>query len=160
MNTISHNVLLRLTAQANEADLYGDTKVADNLTKQIEKYAGDNTRSDDEDYEYTREQMVEDVVATLWDAVTRIFDYYEATPDAKEMQEIIDQQAEDFIGAIENFIPKDIGPHEPETMGHEKEVMEHDEVDEDTAFKVPDEDEEEYIEDKDDEDEDEDEDTE
>jgi len=42
--TISKNVFIRLAAEANEADLCGDTKTADSVTKQIQKYATDKVR--------------------------------------------------------------------------------------------------------------------
>ena len=122
MRTISKNILKRLAAQANEADMYNDIKTADNLTKQIEKYAADDkVRSDDDKYEYSKEELAADLEKTFWDAAVRVFDYYEATPDAKEVQEIIEAQVDHFLGTIENMIPeKDIGAHEPEVMGEEK----------------------------------------
>ena len=149
MRTISKNILLRLTAQANEADLYNDIKTADNLTKQIEKYATeDKVRDDDDKYKYSKEELAEDLEKTFWEAAIRIFDYYEATPDAKEIQEIIESQVNHFLGTIENMIPKDIGEHEPEVPGEEKSDVH--EVSE-KAFDAGDDDEEYIEEDEDDE---------
>lgn len=124
MKTISKNVLLRLAAQADEADIWGDERIAENLTKQVQKYAENRTRVDEENYEYSKEELEEDLESMFWDAAVRIFDYYDETPDAKQIQEIVDSEVESFIGVIESLIHKDIGPYEPATPGEVKEVSE------------------------------------
>jgi len=153
MKTISKRVLLRLAAQADEADIYGDEKVAFNLTKQIEKYASSKTRSDDEDYKYSKEELAEDLGDMFWDAAVRIFDYYDETPDTKQIQEIVDFEMENFLTAVEGLIHKDIGPHEPPSPGEEKDDGQH-EVNE-NLFEMNDESEDEYEVDKNDDDDDE-----
>jgi len=121
MRTISRKILLRLAAQADEADIYGDEKVACNLTEQIKKHAALQVRSDDQPYEYSKEELTEDLEGAFWDAAVRVFDYYDETPDAKQIQEIVDFEVESFLGAIEETIHKDIGSNEPETPGEERE---------------------------------------
>ena len=162
MKTISNKILLRLAAQANEADIYGDIRTADNLTSQIEKYSQSKVRSNDEDYEYAKEELVEDLEKILWEGATRIFDYYDETPDAKQIQEIIDSEVESFLESIENLIHKDIGPNEPEVPGEEDPELEDDNVveeDSEKIFSIPeDDDDEEDTGDEDDTDEDEEED--
>lgn len=157
MRTISNKVLLRLAAQANEADIYGDVKTADNLTKQIQKYAQAKVRAGDDDYEYSKEELVEDMEAIFWDAAVRVFDYYDETPDAKQIEEIVEFAVEDFMSSIEGLIHKNIGPHEPTTPGEEKptgyEVSEKTfEIDEDDDYIEDDDDDDDDDEENDDED--------
>jgi len=67
--TISNRVFLRLVAQANEADIQGDEVVAENLTKQIEKYAqAEAIRPDESEYKYSKEELKSDVKEILWTA--------------------------------------------------------------------------------------------
>ncbi len=149
MRTISKNILLRLTAQANEADIYNDVKTADHLTKQIEKYADDAVRADDAKHTYSKEQLAEDLETAFWDAAVRIFDYYEETPDAKEIQEIVEAQAGSFLETIENMIHKDVGAYEEDVPGEDKVI---DKEVHETSFDIDQDDEDEYEEDEEDED--------
>ena len=131
MRTISKNILKRLVAQANEADLWGDTKTADNLTTQIKKYADDKIRADDAEYLYTKNELIGDLEDLLWSGVVRIFDYYEESPDTKQIQEIVEFETKNFVESIENFIHKDIGPNEPTVVGEDEEENDDREVHED-----------------------------
>jgi hypothetical protein len=134
-STVSKRVFLRLTAQANEADIYGHSEVASNLTSQIVKYAQKVRGKDEEDeYSYSKDELIEEIKQQLWDSATRIFDYYDETPDAKDVQEIIDFEAGSFIEYIENFINKDTGKYEPKVVG------EYDDEEEDEDFVEEDED--------------------
>jgi len=150
--TVSNRVFLRMSVQADEADIYGHSTIASNLTSQILKCAA-NVRSEEEDvnYEYSKDELVDEVKEYLWDCATRIFNYYDETPDAKDIQSIIDFESESFISYVESLISKDIGAHEPKVVGEERED---DFIEEEKEFSLPD-----YIvEDGDGEDEDEDED--
>lgn len=115
--TISNRVFLRLVAQANEADIRGDEIVATNITKQIEKYAQEGVRPDDAGYKYSKEELKEDIKDILWKAATRVFDYYNDTPDGKRVEEVVDFEADSFIEYIENMISKKIGPYEEPSPG-------------------------------------------
>jgi len=120
--TISKRVFLRLTAQADEADIYGHTDIASNLTSQILKYADDvRDETENEDYVYSKDDMMEEIKDNLWDCASRMFDYYDEIPDARDIQSIIDFEAESFISYIESLVNKDVGPFEPATAGEEKE---------------------------------------
>ena len=121
MRTISKKTLLRLEAQANEADICGANHIADQITHQIEKYAtADAVRDTEDNYEYSKEEMVEDIKKSLWEAATRIFDYYDETPDAREIQDLIDFEADHFVSYFDNLVHKNIGPYEKEVPGQEE----------------------------------------
>jgi hypothetical protein len=147
--TISNRVFLRLSAQAEEADIYGDKVISANLTNQILKYA-DNIRSKDEEFEYKKEDLIEEIKEKLWDSATRVFDYYDETPDAREVQDIIDFESESLISYFESLIHKKIGPYEPKVVGEED--YEDEFIEDDTEDVVT------FVDDSDNEDEDEDED--
>jgi hypothetical protein len=127
--TISKKVFLRLTAQADEADIYCDHTVATALTGQILKYADNMIRdeAEDKEYEYSKEQLVEDVKQLMWDAATRIFDFYDETPDAKNVEEIIDFETDTFLEYFDNLIKKPVGKFEPKTPGEDFTSEEEDE---------------------------------
>lgn len=152
--TISKNIFIRLAAEANEADLCGDIKTADNVTKQIQKYASNKVRPDDAEYSYSKDELMEELEEILWDAAVRVLDYYDQTVDTKQIQEIVEFESKNFVESIENFIHKDIGPNEPKVIGEDEEKNDDREVHED-LFDNQDEAEDEYEEDADtDEDED------
>lgn len=146
--TISKRVFLRLTAQADEADIYGHSNIASNLTSQVVKYA-DNVRDleDNAEYEYSKDDLIEEVKESLWDCATRVFDYYDETPDARDVQSIIDFETESFISYIESLVRKGVGPFEPKVVGEYDDDNEYVEEDEDKfvefADKYEDEDEDE-----------------
>ena len=54
--TINKKMMLRLAAQANEADLYGSHHIADNLTHILIKHAEEGrVRNEDTGYTYSKE---------------------------------------------------------------------------------------------------------
>jgi hypothetical protein len=118
MSSISRKLLLRLAAQADEADICDDAKVAENLTNQIKKVA---VRNDDEEYSYSKSELCSNLQEIFWDAATRIFDYYDETPDTKKVQDIIDSELECFVESVESLINKDKGEYEPKTPGEDEE---------------------------------------
>jgi hypothetical protein len=127
--TISRRVLLRLSSQADEADICGDVVVADNLTRQIEKYANEGkVRFDGGCYNYSKEELLEDLQDAFWDAAVRVFDYYDETPDSKLVQDVVDHSLNDFLVSLEEMMEEEVGVHEHPTPGEDKEE---DAVDED-----------------------------
>lgn len=124
--TITNRILLRLVAQANEADIYGDITIADKITAQIQKCSFD-IRADDAKYEYSKGELEEDLQKLFWEAAVRIFDYYDETPDLREVQDAIDSELESFVNSIESFISKDVGAYEPKMPG---EIIEEDLIEE------------------------------
>ena len=145
--TISNRILLRLVAQANEADLYGDVPIADKITAQIPE----EVRPDDAEYKYSKDELEGDLQELFWKAAIRIFDYYDETPDLREIQEVIDSELESFVDSVESFITKDTGPYEPQMPGE----VAGDDIVEEPMFVLDDEDDEdEEIETEDEEEED------
>ncbi len=128
--TISKNLLLRLSAQADEAEIYGNTKVAAALTDTITRFAEENAiRGDDEKYEYRSDDLRKDVRILVWSAAMRVFDYYENLPDARRIDEVVDDLTDTLVAAFENLVDgTDKGKYEPATPGEHSDVMEEDSV--------------------------------
>lgn len=121
MRSISKKVLLRLVAQSDEADICGDYKTAESITKQLTKLA---IRSDDQKYSYMKDELVADIKEILWEAVTRIMDYYDEVPDAREMDQLVDFEAVNLVDSVEGFIQSNVGKYEEEVPGEEVEETE------------------------------------
>ena len=118
--TISHKVLLRLAAQADEADIYNDITTSNHLTDQIEKFAEVGVRSDDAEYEYSKDDLLEDIKEHLWDIFSRVCDYYEQVPDGREVEEVLSFEAGTLLENLESLIKGNVGAHEPAVPGEEK----------------------------------------
>ncbi len=133
--TISNKVFSRLVVQANEADIRGDEVVAANITKQIEKYADTaSVRPDNASgYKYSKDELKQDIKDLLWQAATRIFDYYNDTPDGKQVEEVVDFETDSFIEYIENMTSKKVGAFEEPTPGQESSSEEEEDDDEDVT---------------------------
>ncbi len=116
MRTITKNLMERLVAQAEEAELIGLTKVANHLTDKIEKVS---TRGDSDDYTYSRDSLKEDVESKLWDAIIRISDFHNKSVDPKEAQGVIEVFAEKIIDEIQviSGISHGVGNYEPKLPG-------------------------------------------
>ena len=117
--TISQKVLLRMAAQADEADIYNHTTVSSHLTDQIEKFADAGVRADNEDYEYSKEDLLEDIKEHLWDIFARVSDFYNEVPDGREVEEVLSFEAETLLENLENLIHGDVGAYEPSVPGVE-----------------------------------------
>ncbi len=116
MRTIKNNLLQRLAAQAEEAEIQGLTKIATALTDKISKAA---VRSDDDFYLYANSDFQTDIESNLWDIVIRAADFYDSRFDSLEMQEIIEKYAQDLIHEISVKLgaTHQVGAHEPTVPG-------------------------------------------
>jgi hypothetical protein len=121
--SITQNMLKRLAAQANEADIYGHVRIADNITTQVGKYVtAAAVREDEEKYTYEKEELIDDVRDLIWDAATRIFDYFGELPDARDIDLIVEDMADNLVSSLENLVHTEgVGKYEPETPGEEHE---------------------------------------
>jgi len=117
--TISNKVLLRMAAQADEADVFNDAVVSNHLTNQIQKFAEIGVRDDTQEYKYTKEELLEDVKEHLWDIFSRVCDYFEEVPDGKEVEEVLSFEAETLLENLENLIHGNVGAHEDSIPGEE-----------------------------------------
>jgi len=106
MKTITELHRDRLVAEAEEADKTGLTKIAENITRQVEKVS---VRPTDTSYTYTINAFEQDVNDSLWDVVTRTSDFHGAFLDSKKAQEIVDY----FSAALVTSIRKSAGIHSP-----------------------------------------------
>jgi hypothetical protein len=116
MRTIKNNLLQRLAAQAEEAEVQGLPKVASALTEQISKAT---IRSDEAFYLYASSEFQADVEEKLWDIAVRAADFYDTRFDALEMQGIVEKYAQDLVHEIRTKlgIEHGIGAHEPTVPG-------------------------------------------
>jgi len=122
---------MRLTAQADEAEIYGHSKIASELTNQIVKCADENlVRGSNEPYKYTREDLMDDIRKLVWSSGLRVFDYYEHLPDARDINDIVDELTESVVGSFESIVKGvDVGHYEPGVLGEDKSMRpEHSEV--------------------------------
>lgn len=130
--SISQNILKRLVAQADEADIHGDFETSRQLTRQIDSLL---VRASDDIYEYAKDEMEDDVKKCIWDAVLRIMDYYDESPDGRDMQQIVDFTTEQLIQSIENHVTKNIGAFEPTVPG-ENDIVDTIEKPEEDEFEI------------------------
>src|SRR5690606_13052247 len=120
MRTITKSNMKRLIAQRDEAKLLGFDKVATSLTEQI---GISNTRDDDAEYHYDYSDLKQEVQASLWDAAMRAQDFYGKLADARDVQQLIEKQAEDFINSIRHNTNSFVGAYESPVPG-EKDFIE------------------------------------
>lgn len=125
MSTISKTHFERLNLEAEEAELTGKEKIAQNLSKQLLKNAS-TLRTEEEEAEYTYEadEFEADVEEGLWDIVTRVCDFFGTTIDSEKMQDIVSHYAEKIIDDIksEGNISSSIGAYEAQVPGEDREL--------------------------------------
>ncbi len=120
MRTITKSNMKRLIAQRDEAKLLGFDKVASSLTEQI---GTNNTREDSDEYVYDYSDLKHEVQASLWDAAIRAQDFYGKFADSRDVHDLIEKQAEDFINSIKHQTRSVVGAYETQLPG-EIEVIE------------------------------------
>ncbi len=118
--TINNSLWNRLLAQAEEAEYQGLTKIASNLTNQVDKYAS-AIRSDDQKYHYSSASLKNDIEECCWNAIVRIADFHNTKLDAIEMQKLVDVFAEDLMRSVSIKLGSrsGIGAYEEELPGQE-----------------------------------------
>lgn len=121
MRTITELHRDRLLAEAEEADIEGLTKVAENLTRQIEKAP---IRPEGAGYTYPHEDFEQDVQDSLWSVVVRTADFHGASIDSNKAQELVDFYTEELVSAIKSAgkITSKIGVYEPSVPGETRQI--------------------------------------
>ncbi len=100
MRTIKESLLLRLAAQAAEADQQGLTKVASSLTDQVEELAA-QVRDDESQYHYASEAFQKEINNHLWSVIIRIADFHDINYlDASKVQEVVDKVSDSLVRSI------------------------------------------------------------
>lgn len=110
-----------LAAEADEADTIGLTKIAENITRQLEKTA---SRDSESGYIYTREDFSQDIQDNLWSVVIRTADFHGTHFDSKKAQQLVDFYSDkivDELRAIANLSPA--GAFEPALPGEKRETV-------------------------------------
>ena len=111
----------RLIAQRDEARDVGLSKIASNLDTQI---SVNPTRDDKEEYVYDYNDLRKDVEASLWDAAVRAQDFYGKVADARDIQDLIESQADEFVSCIKNATASKLGAYESAVPGEEATAIE------------------------------------
>lgn len=121
MRTITELHRDRLIAEADEADTEGLAKVAENLTRQIERTS---VRANEAGYTYANEDFAQDVQDNLWSVIIRTADFHGATIDSKKAQELVDFYSDELVSVIKGAgkITSKIGAYEPPVPGETRQV--------------------------------------
>jgi len=121
MRTISELQRDRMVAEAEEADTIGLVKVAEQLTRQVEKVA---IRKNYEGYTYSSEDFENDIQEAIWGAVVRTADFHGAYVDSKKAQKIVEHYAEQIVSDIRKSARLgDSGAYEPKLPGESRRVQ-------------------------------------
>lgn len=115
LNTVLYN---KLILQAEEAKHQGMTKLASDVFVAI------GCSSDDENYEYSKEDLLEDVKTDLWKSATNILKYYDVdSVNVEKLEDSISSMAEqlvDQMNVVLGFSQEQVGPNEPLLIGEQK----------------------------------------
>lgn len=108
----------RLVAEADEADNMRLTKLAENITRQIERQP---VREANESYTYPVEAFEQDVQDALWDVVVRTADFHGSFISSQTAQEIVEHFSQEMINNIRKAakITSPVGAYEPRLPGEE-----------------------------------------
>lgn len=107
-------MFLRLAVQKDEAEFQGLYKVAQALEEQLEAHP---IRSTGEMYRYAAEEFQSDIEAGLWKLAIRTADYYGTTPDACDVQVLIERVANEFVEELRQKLGAEYGAHEKNLPG-------------------------------------------
>lgn len=125
MKTIKETMLLRLAAQAEEADTQGLTKVAESLTDLVTDQSS-AVRPADESCTYERAEFEKDLNDILWEGVLTTLKFYDIHNfDAPALQELVDLVAEDLTEEVcaHAGIDHGVGAFESKTPGEGSESV-------------------------------------
>jgi hypothetical protein len=116
MRTINEIYNMRLMAEAEEADNQGLTKIAENLTRQLESIS---VRDSNQPYTYSSDSFEQDVQDSLWNIVLRTADFHGSFIPAKVGQNIVDYFSEQIIHSIRKSASINVvrGGYEPNLPG-------------------------------------------
>ncbi len=114
MRSITKSALKKIVAQRDEAKLLGFDKVAKQLSEQI---AGNQVREDSAGYVYDYNDLKTEVENSLWDMAVRAQDYCGKIVDARDINDIVERYAEEFISAIKVSTGTVVGPYEKPVLG-------------------------------------------
>jgi len=122
MRTITEKFARRLEAQAKEAKLQGLTKVADHVSKMVDKH---KTRDTDSSYTYAKDDLESDVERKVWEGVVRAADFFDCDVDAAEMQKIVTKLAHILVEEvrIKGGVRHGVGAYEPSVPGEARESV-------------------------------------
>jgi basic membrane lipoprotein Med (substrate-binding protein (PBP1-ABC) superfamily) len=122
MRTITNKLQKRLVHQAEEAKFLGFDKVASSVAVQVN---GNETRDNEEDYVYSRQDLISDVERLIWAAAVRTQDYFNKTADVRDVNDVVESLAEELVDAVQKKIGGNVvGPYEPLVPGEVRNTVE------------------------------------
>ena len=121
MRTITKTMKKVLMAQAKEANVQGMTKIAQQISDQLDVTP---TRDKESEYVYEQDDLQQDVEHNLWSAAVRIQDFYGKTVDAKDLHDMIESFAGEFIDNCRKKSGKIVGAYETSVPGQRDIVVE------------------------------------
>lgn len=126
MKTIKHSMLKRYAAVAQEAEFQRKFALAESLTQQLQRHA-QHVRSDEEGYHYSSEELDRDVKDCMWDAITRLADYYQVSLDDEFLEDLASSMASSLKEEFCAHHDVVSGAYEEPLAGEEIEVQMEDE---------------------------------
>jgi hypothetical protein len=124
--SVANSMLKRFASVAQEAEFLGNAHLAEKLTRQIERHA-DDVREDSAPYQYSQDELKEDIEDCLWAAVVRLADFYKVSLKEDLIEELVDSvasQLEDDFCSKHGCVK---GAYEEELPGEHFEVVENEE---------------------------------
>jgi hypothetical protein len=118
MRTISEIYRDRLVAEADEADKLQLTKLAENITRQVEK---NPVREASASYTYPVSDFKQDIQDSLWNLVIRTADFHGMYISSEKAQSIVDYFENEIVDNIRKAagVSGDIGSYEPKLPGED-----------------------------------------
>lgn len=121
MKTINSIHFETLVAEASEADELGLTKIAENITRQIENV---DVRDISEKYSYNTNEFKQDIQDSLWSIVIRTADFHKAKLDSKKAQDIVDYYSAKIVDELRKTANiKNVGAYESLLPGEKREEV-------------------------------------
>jgi len=118
---ISKQMLNRLTAQAEEAEYLKLNKVSKNLQNIIKDAS---VRENEMLHSFSKDQLENNIENLLWKIALNVSDYFDSTPDAEQVQKLVDLYAAQLFNDFRVLAgSKDgVGAYEPVLPGEDIEI--------------------------------------
>lgn len=95
--TITKSLRKKLFAQAREAEFLGLKRIAANIDDSI---SDEDVRDEAIPYKYNHAELKADVEALLWKAAVRVQDFYNRSIDARVIQDMVEDHAQEFVSTL------------------------------------------------------------
>ena len=118
--SINEKLYLRLTAQKQEANTIGLTKVATSLSSMVEKYEP-RTEDQENKFLFSSSELDSFLKDNIWNMIVKAADYYNCSVDAVQADKIAESLSKVIKAEVRNqgAVKNDIGAYEPKLPGEE-----------------------------------------